>query len=309
MFQDLNDLRLLSAIARAGSITEGARLLKKPAASVSRSLSALEAELGVRLIERSARRFKLTEVGVTYLQAANRVLEELSVAGEAAMGQNNELRGTIRIASTADFVAHFMAKPLADFCARHVDVKVVLALSPRRVNLIDEGFDLAVRIGVIDDLSLISRPLMHFTKGLYMCAKRAATENLARFTGHPPDPVALSALPWLALSTQQNSPFMVELTATGQTAPDAPKNVRFAVNPRIEGDSVAVGYELLLAGAGIAAMPDVFMQDAIAAGHVIRILPDWHAGAAQAHIVYPARSMPKRVRALVDHLTAHFKSV
>ena len=145
MFADLNDIRLFVTVVRQGAVTRGAAALGMPQATVSRRLAALEREVGARLIERNSRRFDLTQAGRAYHAAASRVMDDLESASAEVAGLASRPVGRLRIAAPPDFATAFLAEPIASFMTTYPDITVDLDLSPRRVDLVDDDFDLARR--------------------------------------------------------------------------------------------------------------------------------------------------------------------
>jgi DNA-binding transcriptional LysR family regulator len=296
MFRDLNDIRLFAAVARQGAVTRGADALGLPAATVSRRLAALERDIGARLIERNARRFKLTEAGRAYLAAATRVLEGIDAAAAEVSGLAAEPAGQLRIAAPTDFGSFFLAAPIAAFCARYPRISLSIDLSPRRVDLIDEDFDLAVRMGALQDSRLVSRRLIALRRGLY-----ASREHCA---GRPPPqtPEALQAARLIALDTDAAHG---ALSLVHEGAADAQREI--ALDGHLRVNTIAMLRELTLAGAGIALLPEAMLRRELDAGQIVRVLPDWWGPPIDAHLLYRGRALlPERVRAMVEHLIAWF---
>ena len=296
MFKDLNDIRLLVAVARAGTLTRGAAALHMPVATASRRLAALEREIGARLIERHARRFSLTDLGQTYLAVAQRALEEIDRASEEVAGLSTRPGGHLRIAAPADFATAFLAEPVASFAQQYPDITLSLELAARRVSLIEEGFDVAIRMGTLPDSMLTARHLIALTRGLY------ASPAYAQRTTLPSNPKELGRCCVVSLqaylSEGQLTLHRIERPATAHTV---------AADARITVNSMAMLRQLLLAGAGIALVPDRLMQVEVKLGRAVRILPEWQAPAVHAHLLYRSRLLlPPRVRLFVDHLTAAF---
>ncbi|MGH8759600.1 MAG: LysR family transcriptional regulator, partial [Burkholderiales bacterium] len=186
MFSDLNDIRLFAEVVRQRSVTKGAIALGMPAATVSRRLAALEKEFGVRLVERSARRFDLTEAGAACHRVAQRAMEGLEQAKHELEGVISRPLGHLRLTAPPDFATAFLAEPLVAFAAQYPDISISLDVSSRRVSLVDENFDIVIRMGRLDDSLHVSQRLMALSRGLY-----ASREWSTRVT-LPDDPAALS---------------------------------------------------------------------------------------------------------------------
>jgi DNA-binding transcriptional LysR family regulator len=296
VFNDLNDIRLFAEVVRKGAVTRGALALGMPAATVSRRLAALEREVGARLIERSSRRFELTDAGRTYYAAAGRVLEDLDAAAATVSGVVERPAGHLRIAAPPDFATAFLAQPMAGFVQAYPDITVSMDLSPQRVDLIDDGFDIAVRMGALEDSRLVSRRLVTLSRGLYASPKYAKAQAL------PEDPAGILRCRMVTLDAYAQ---YGELSLARTARPSVQRTV--TVEGHVNVNSMTMLRQLLLAGAGIGLVPDRLIEPDVRAGRAVRVLPDWQAPAVDAHLLYRSRSLlPQRVRLLLDHLVAHF---
>lgn len=294
MFNDLNDIRLFAEVVRRGGVSRGAEALAMPVATVSRRLAALEREVGARLIERNSRRFELTEAGRAYYSAASRVVEDLNSASAELAGLVNRTTGHLRIAAPPEFAVAFMAQPLATFVAAHPDITFSLDLSPRRVDLIDEGFDLAVRMGTLEDSALVSRRLTTLTRGLYAAKRLPARTTLPR----SPDELAHCRMVTLQAGGGDG-----ELTLSRIDRPSLQRSV--TARQHVSVNSMTMLRQLIVAGAGIGIVPDRLMTDEVRTGRAVRILPQWQASPVQAHALVRSRALlPLRVRLFLDHLVA-----
>jgi DNA-binding transcriptional LysR family regulator len=296
MFRDLNDIRLFAAVARQGAVTRGADALGLPAATVSRRLAALERDVGARLIERNARHFKLTDTGRAYLAAAVRVLEGIDAAAAEVSGLAAEPVGPLRIAAPTDFASFFLAAPIAEFSARYPRIAVTIELSPRRVDLIEDDFDLAVRMGALQDSRLISRRLTVLRRGLY-----ASREHCAAY----PPPQTPDALPRARLIALDADVAHGPLSLRQEGVTDTPCDI--APEGPLRVNTIAMLRELTLAGAGFALLPEAMLGRELEAGQIVRVLPGWWGPPIEAHLLYRGRALlPERVRLIVDHLLAWF---
>jgi DNA-binding transcriptional LysR family regulator len=292
VFKDLNDIRLFAEVVRNGAVTRGATALGVPAATVSRRLAALEHEVGVRLIERHARRFELTDTGRAYYSAAQRMLEDIERASAEVAGLVEQPAGHLRIAAPPDFATFFMASPIASFAQQYPDITLSLDLSPRRVSLIDEGFDLAVRMGALADSQLVSRRLVTLQRSLYASPSYAARWPL------PQEPAQVLRCRVITLEAYAA---YGELTLQRVGRRSSKQTV--GVEGHISVNSMTLLRQLLLTGAGIALVPDRLMHDDVRKGRAVRVLPGWQAPDVEAHVLYRSRTLlPRRVRLFVEHL-------
>ena len=292
MFNDLNDIRLFAEVVRRGAVTRGAAALAMPAATVSRRLSALEREVGARLIERSARRFELTDAGRAYYAAAARVLEDVELASAEVSGLAGTPAGQLRVAAPSDFAIAFLATPITTFAALYPDISVSLDLSPRRVDLVDEGFDLAVRMGELKDSRLVSRKLTTLSRSLY-----ASPQYLAD-SGTPETPEGILRCRVVTLEAYGG---YSELALQRVKRPSVRRAI--PVEGHITVNSMTMLRQLLLAGAGIGLVPDRLMLEEVSSGRAVRVLADWQAPPVDAHLLFRSRALlPQRVRLFIEHL-------
>jgi DNA-binding transcriptional LysR family regulator len=287
------DLLIFARVVDLGSFSAAATQLALPRSTVSRRVAVLEEGLGERLLLRTTRRLALTEFGAELLAHARGLADEVDCA--RALGEHRRARpvGRLRVSMPAEVASLLLTEMLAAFTALHPGVSLELDLSPRRIDLLGEGYDLALRVGELpDDALLAARRLTAFSAGLY-----AAPAYLAEH-GMPAQPEDLAAHAALLLLGRQREPVAWSLQRGAQRWSGAPA-------ARIAANSPQLLQALARAGAGVAALPDVFARDALRAGELLRVLPDWCLPAAPAWAVFPGRRlMPAKTRAFVDMLDA-----
>src|SRR5262245_34899020 len=159
MGDSLYEMSVFAKVVATGSLSAAARDLGVSTAVVSRRLAALEARLGVRLLNRTTRSLSLTDEGASYHDACNRILAEVEDADAAASARRVEAQGVLKVALPASFGHKHIAPLVPQFAARHPKISLTLSLSDRNVNVIEEGYDLAIRIGALEDSSLAARKL------------------------------------------------------------------------------------------------------------------------------------------------------
>jgi DNA-binding transcriptional LysR family regulator len=288
-----NDLLIFARVAETGSFSRAAERIGLPKSTVSRRIAFLEEQLGERLMLRTTRRLTLTEFGRQLLEHASQVAAEVDAV--KALREHRQVRpsGRLRVSMPGDFATTLLTEMLAAFMALHPAVSLELDLSPRRVDLLGENFDLAVRMGDLpDDALLAARRIAVFTSGLY-----AAPTYLAE-RGDPATPEELAqhdALHLLGRNGEQVGWRLIRGTRTwegvppGRTAANAPNLL----------------IDLARAGAGIAAVPDYLAAPSVRRGELRRILPDWCMPSHTAWVVFPGRRlMPAKTRAFIDMLDA-----
>jgi DNA-binding transcriptional LysR family regulator len=286
-----NDLLLFARIVEAGSFSRAAQRLDLPKSTVSRRISLLEARLGERLLQRTTRKLMLTEFGASLLEHATKVVEEVEAA--AALVQHRQLApsGRLRVSMPADFANLGLTRVIARFIARYPAVTLELDLSPRRVDLVAENFDIAIRMGDLpDDASLNARRVALERFGLY-----AAPSYIAQ-RGLPEQPDDLVAHDLLCILSRGGGPMPWVLTR-GKTRWERELPARLTANSP---DLLA---RIACNGAGIAASSHLFAQPYIRKGDLVRVLPEWDLPLATGWAVFPGRRlMPAKTRAFLDML-------
>ncbi|MCA1977960.1 MAG: LysR family transcriptional regulator [Thiobacillus sp.] len=290
---DPNDLLIFAHVADLGSFSRAAEQLKLPKSSVSRRLAALEQRLGERLLLRTTRRQTLTEFGHLLLEHARQVVAEVDAVAALSEQRQAAPSGRLRVSMPSDLANLLLADALAGFVVAYPGIRLELDLSPRRVDLLGEGFDVAIRAGNLpDDALLAARHLCKVSIGLY-----ASPGYLTR-AGYPHTPEDLVRHDALGLLGRTGDVVRWQLFS-GESRWDGTPPVRMAAN------SPELLIHLACAGAGIAAVPDAFAQPDVHRGRLQRVLPDWHLPGDNVSAVFPGRKlMPAKTRALIDRLLA-----
>lgn len=290
---DANDLLIFARIAETGSFSRAAERLGLPKSTLSRRISLLEEKLGERLMQRTTRRLTLTEFGLGLLEHARQVADEVDAVAAFAAYRQVLPSGRLRVSMPADFAHLLLVDMLAAFVALHPAVSLELDLSPRRVDLLGENFDIALRMGELpDDALLAARRIAVFPHGLY-----AAPAYLAEHgdLASPADLAGHAALRLLGTHGE----------ATGWILQRGNERWEGVPTGRITANSPELLIGLALGGAGIAAAPDDFAAPHVRRGALRRVLPDWCLPAVTAWAVFPGRRlMPAKSRAFLDMLAA-----
>ena len=214
MTPDADDLLLFARVAESGSFSRAAERVQLPKSTVSRRIAALEKRLGERLLQRTTRKLVITEFGQGVLDHARVLSEEVDAALAFALSRQARPSGRLRVSMPADFASIALEAHLADFIRQYPEIALEIDLSPRRVDLIGENFDLAIRMGELqDDVQLAARRLAVFTTGLY------ASPGLLREHGEPLTPDALATMPGLMLLTRSGDALPWELSPRAPVAP------------------------------------------------------------------------------------------
>ena len=289
----LDVLQVFVRIAETGSFSAAARDLGLSKSAASKKLAALEDRLGARLVNRTTRRLSLTEAGVDFLERAQRILAELEEAEQAAGRLTDEPRGTLRVNAPMSFGIQHVAPALADFMARYPGLAVTLDLDDRRVSLIEEGYDVAVRIADLPDSSLVARKLAPARR--VVCASPAYWADHGK-PAHPRELVRHNCLIYAYLPAQNDWPFR---------GPGGPLAVRVAGNLKANNGDVL--REAALAGLGVCLAPTFLVGDDLRAGRLHTALDAFVDDSLAIYAVYPhRRHLSAKVRAFVDFLAGRF---
>jgi DNA-binding transcriptional LysR family regulator len=290
-----NDLLLFARVVEDGSFSRAGERLGLPKSTVSRRLAALETQLGERLLLRTTRKLAITDFGHAVLEHARQVADEVDAASALAQHRQVKPSGRLRVSMPQDFATLVLGRVLADFVERYPEISLELDLSPRRVDLVGENFDLALRMGELgDDSSLAARRIATFSNGLY-----AAPGYLQR-RGLPPEPEALMEHDSLQILTRTGEPLPWVLTRGEQRWEGVPP-------VRMRANSPELLMRLARAGAGIAAVHDHFAEPYVQSGELMPLLVDWYLPGNTAWAVFPGRRlMPARTRVFLDALEAEF---
>lgn len=290
--QDLNDLYFFAAVVENGGFSAAGRAIGIPKSRLSKRVAQLEERLGVRLLQRTTRKFVVTETGERFYIHCRAVLEEARAAQDAVDAVRAEPRGVVRISCPVSLARSMLAPILPDFLTAHPQVQVRLLASNRRVDLIDEAYDIAIRVRfkLDTDATLIVREFG--MSSMILVAGKALWEQVER----PRTPVDLGALPVLSMN-EHDGPQTWELMHTDG------KTTHVEVAPRLVSGEFAVLLEAAQRGAGIALLPESVCACFLADGCLERLLPDWSGPQGTMHFVYPSRrGLLPAVRALVDFL-------
>ncbi len=285
---NVNDVSAFLAVVETQSFTKAAERLGLAKSAVSRRVRDLEDGLGVRLLHRTTRRLQLSEAGSAYAARAARALESLSEANDAARDLQDATRGTVRLTAPVD-LGSVLAPVLVRFMAAHHEIRVEVILVARRVDLVAEGVDLALRFGPLADSTLVARKIVTGSGALVASpaylASRGAPRRLVDLGSH-------EAVFFRGTSGRQHW----ELEG-----PKGKESVE--VKGRLVGDDLIFVRQAVLDGAGIALMPWFLVADHVESGALVHVLPRYVRPAMDGHLVYPsARLLPRRVSLLATHL-------
>lgn len=284
-------------VAETKSFSAAARVLRLSKSVISRQIAGLEAELGVLLFQRTTRSLALTEAGTRYLEQVSRILTDLEDADASLSQLQAAPRGRLRLSAPMSFGVLHLAQAIPDFLKRHPDVDIDLSMSDRVVDLVEEGYDMAVRIGRLGDSSLIARRLAPIR--MVVCA---SPEYFAR-RGIPTTPQELSHHDCLTYSLTASPGIWRFQTPDGSTSSSEIKGRMVANN----GDVLRMA---ALKGLGVCYLPTFIVGADLQAGTLVSALTDFISADLAAYAVYPtSRHLSPKVRAFVDFLIDWFGPV
>ncbi|MBL9039310.1 MAG: LysR family transcriptional regulator [Archangium sp.] len=291
---DLNEIAIFASVVQAQSFTAAGRALGLPKSTVSRKVSELEERLGTRLLQRTTRTLSLTDAGRAYFQHASRIVAEAHDAELAIASMQGTPRGLLRVTTPLAF--DVLGPMVSSYLARYPDVQVHMVCTDRVVDIVDEGFDLAVRAGRLADSSLISR---HLGSGHNVVV---ATPHFLKKHGTPKRPQDLERLPALVFGAGADRGRWKLLRKDDE--------VTINVRARFVTNDFGVLQASALAGIGVALLPVVRCEPAVRAGQLQVVLPAWRSPDIPIQAVYPStRLLSPKVKTFVDHVQEHFASV
>jgi DNA-binding transcriptional LysR family regulator len=294
--QDLNDLRFFAAVVEQNGFAAAARKLGMPRSRLSRRIGLLEERLGVRLVHRSTRRFAVTEIGREYYRHCVAVMVEADAAQETIDRMRSEPQGVVRVACPSSMIYFQVGEMIARFMEQCPKVEVLLESTNRRVDVIREGFDLAIRVRFppLDDSDLVIRKLADSPQRLV--ASPSVVQGFAR----PLVPADLSALPSLAWD-----PAKLEHEWRLDGREGAVSTIRH--RPRFVTEDMVALRLAALRGVGVCQFPAFVVEEDLRTGRLIDLLPDWAPKAGIIHAAFPSRrGLLPSVRALLDFLAREY---
>lgn len=290
MDHDLNDMMVFLAVVETGSFTLAADRLGMPKANVSRKVSRLEKKLNITLLERSTRSQHLTEAGKRYLIHCKRVHEELDLATACVSELLHSYQGDLKIGASVSTGQQILKPALARFMHKYPELKVQLNLVNRRVDFIEEGFDVVIRIGQLEDSLLIAKKLGTVTRKLF-----ASPAYLAKH-GKPSSIEQLIDHQLLIMNPINNKVKLSLLSRQGES---------FTLNckPRLLLDDFTMLKQMLIDDLGIGVLPEYMCQAEVQAGQLVNILPNWGMKNVDVFALYPRnRVKVPKVKAFLDFI-------
>jgi len=283
---DLNSARIFVNVVARGSFSGAAKFMGIPVATVSRRVAELESSLDVRLLERSTRKLRLTEAGATLHEYVSRGVLEMDAGLLALSEKERDLRGRLRFSMPPSFEP--MWTLLENFQALHTNIDIDLFVSERRLDFIEDGIDVALRIGDVASQSAVARLLMVYRHRL------VASPEFLRYASirSPRDVLAMNCAAW----SQRNDVIMWILG-----------DEKLTIDPFLRSNDYLHMRHLALKGKCITELPPFFCQKYIASGELVEVLPDYPMPEQQVNLVYPSRKSVSRItRVFIDYCVENF---
>ena len=286
--RDLNELAIFTYVVEHGGFTAAADATQLPKSNISRRIANLEKRLGVRLLERTTRKVHVTEIGDIYYRHCRRMLDEADHADLCVEHVMEIPRGTLRVGATVTTGQHLLAPLAIEFMSQNPEVRLELVLANRLFDVIDDGFDLVIRIGALQDSSLVARSLGYCGLFLY------ASPNYLKARGTPKRPEDLEDHDCLVMTDFPDS------NVWTLTKGDITKQV--SLTPRASVNDFTTLRHLVADGGGITVLPS-YMHAGNHYEQLIRVLGDWTAASVEFHAVFAShRGATPKVRAFLDFL-------
>lgn len=292
----LTRMRAFIDVVEAEGFSAAGRKIGRSKALLSKYVRELEDDLGALLLNRTTRQFSLTEAGHTYYRRASELVKEIDSLAEVVRESAGDARGRIKLSASRTFADSFLGQGLIDFAVEHPEITLEIHLDDRFVDLVEEGFDLAIRITKLEDSSLIARRLAPMS--IKICASPALIEKY----GEPQHPQELAKMPCVIDTNSRwrtNWPFVDQ---DGE-----PMSV--TVPSRLEVNSPLATRAAAVSGLGFATLPDFIALPELESGRLVSVLENWTRRDAGIFAVYPHRRyLPAKIRVLVDYLAQWYKT-
>ncbi|ASW07664.1 MULTISPECIES: LysR family transcriptional regulator [unclassified Rhizobium] len=291
----LTRIRAFIDVVEAEGFSAAARKTGRSKALLSKYVRELEDELGALLLNRTTRQFSMTEAGHTYYRTASDILKEIDNLADLVRENNQQLKGRLRVSVPRTFVDADVGQSLIDFAKENPDLALEIAADDRFVDLIEEGFDVAVRITKLEDSGMIARKISDFR--VHLCATQSFLDRYPTLE-HPTD---LARIPFI-IDTNTRSQGTIRFVDADSTT------FNVAINGTLEVNSPHATLRAALADLGVAIVPDFIGRKAIESGQLLTLFNDYLPTDRGIYAVYPHRRyLPAKVRIFVDYLHNWFR--
>ncbi|ATJ85749.1 LysR family transcriptional regulator [Ralstonia solanacearum] len=280
-------MALFVEVVKAKGFRSAAEAMGIPNSTLSRRIGTLEKAIGLRLLHRTTRKIELTEAGQLYFERCKRIVDEARLAHEQLGEMLAQPSGVLRASLPVDFAVTYLAPLIAEFAGLYPGITFDFDLTPRRVDLVSEPFDVAIRMGPSEDSQLIARPLASLTPHLY------ASPGYLDRSGEPRKPADLERHECLSI-----------LKAGSWTLQDGKRTATVSVGGRFTLNSVGMIRRLAVLDLGIVLMPEEIVADELASGKLRRILPGWHGTPMPVYAITETRLLPAKTQRFIEFLRA-----
>ncbi|KAF1710147.1 LysR family transcriptional regulator [Pseudoxanthomonas sacheonensis] len=281
----LNDMALFVEVVKAKGFRTAAEAIGMPNSTLSRRIGALEKAIGLRLLHRTTRKIELTEAGQIYFERCKRIVDEARLAHEQLGEMLAQPSGVLRASLPVDFAVTYLAPLIAEFAGLYPGIAFDFDLTPRRVDLVSEPFDVAIRMGESESSQLIARALASLTPYLY------ASPGYLERSGEPGKPADLEQHECLSI-----------LKAGSWTLHDGKRTAAVPVGGRFTLNSVGMIRRLATLDMGIVLMPEEIVADELANGKLRRIMPGWHGKPMPVYAITETRLLPAKTQRFIEFL-------
>ncbi|WP_248746023.1 LysR family transcriptional regulator [Pseudomonas sp. MWU12-2037] len=283
----LNDMALFVEVVKAKGFRGAAEVLGMPNSTLSRRISALEKAIGLRLLHRTTRKVEVTEAGQIYFERCKRIVDEARLAHEQLGEMLAQPSGVLRVSFPVDFAVTYLSPLIAEFAELYPGISFDFDLTSRRVDLVSEPFDVAIRIGESEDSQLIARPLITLVPYLY------ASPRYLEVSGEPRTPSDLERHQCLNIQK-----------AGSWTLHDGVQTLSVAVGGRFMVNSVGMLRRLATLDQGIVLMNEEIIADELRNGQLCRVMPEWQGKPVTVYAVTETRLLPAKTQRFIEFLRA-----
>lgn len=283
----LNDMALFVEVVKARSFRRAAEVIGMPNSTLSRRISTLEQAIGLRLLHRTTRRIELTEAGQLYFERCRRIVDEARLAHEQLGEMLAQPSGVLRVSLPVDLATGMLAPLIAEFARRYPGISFEFDLTPRRVDLVTEPFDVAIRMGESSNSNLIARKLALLPRYLY------ASPRYLELAGEPTLPAELGRHDCLRLRTAEAERWVLH---RGDETAEVAVGGRFLLN------SVGMLRRLATLDLGIAVLAEELVADDLAEGRLRRVLPQWQVTPVPVYAMTETRLLPAKTQRFIEFL-------
>lgn len=291
----LNCMKVFCCVVKEGSFTAAAKQLSTSKVLASRAVTQLESELGIRLLQRTTRKMSLTEDGAAYFERCLVLLEEFDDLDSAIKDSASTVKGKLRVSLPTEYFTTVHVLPfLIKFAQQYPALQLDIVMADRHVDVVEEGFDVALRMGVLEDSTLVGKKLANME--LVLCASRSYLQNHSAI--YSPEDV------------NQHSFIFDSNYRGGQrlTLNKQQQKSTISIKNRISVNNAVLTCEFIKQGLGIGLTPDFMIQQSVKSGEIIRLLPEWKISEGGIYVVYSHRKhLSAKVTSFVSSITSYFK--